>query len=368
MVGKVGQGGMGMNHLSAAPSSAPGSGVDLAAMGVEMDTTVQKTKTDSASPTEPQFGKVWNQIQAQYGAKAEKPREVKKQLGKDDFLRLMIMQMKYQDPSKPFEMDKMGAEMAQLSSMEQLQNLNQTMKQMLTRDQPMERMAMTSMIGKTVTVDRDRFPFTEGSSQPIKFNLPMDASRVTLTIVDQSGSPVVETDLGPQRKGEGGYLWDGKKANSLPAKSGNYTYRISAADASGNPMKVGNAANVRVVGVSFEGQKPVMLVGDPNSPDKVFMENVVRIIDHSGSTSALIPGAQSLAGAIAPAAQSAAPAAAQAQKNPGTELGNFFTFKKGVGSQPLDTAQLSAEDKGALTGYQPQATGFPNGLNSADTE
>jgi flagellar hook assembly protein FlgD len=186
-------------------------------------------------------------------------------------------------------MDKMGAEMAQLSSMEQLQNLNQTMKQMLTRDQPMERMAMTSMIGKTVTVDRDRFPFTEGSSQPIKFNLPMDASRVTLTIVDQSGSPVVETDLGPQRKGEGGYLWDGKKANSLPAKSGNYTYRISAADASGNPMKVGNAANVRVVGVSFEGQKPVMLVGDPNSPDKVFMENVVRIIDHSGSTSALIP-------------------------------------------------------------------------------
>ena len=93
--------------------------------GIEVGSSVKVgSRDDSASSTEPRFGEVWKKIQAQYGGQAEKPREVKKTLGKDDFLRLMVMQMKYQDPSKPFEMDKMGAEMAQLSSMEQLQNLN----------------------------------------------------------------------------------------------------------------------------------------------------------------------------------------------------------------------------------------------------
>ena len=371
MLGKVGQGG---TPKMSAPTDAGGAnGFDLAGRGVEVGTSVKVGNAEgTASSTEPKFGDVWNKIQAQYGGKAEKPREVKKTLGKDDFLRLMITQMKFQDPSKPFEMDKMGAEMAQLSSMEQLQNLNQTMKALANRDQPLERMAMTGLIGKMVSVDRQRFPHTEGESHALKFDLPRDASKVSVTILDQQGSPLIEKELGPQKKGEGVFTWDGLKANTTAAKAGSYLYKVKAFDGGGQEINLSQAANVRVVGVSFEGQKPVLLVGNAASPEKVMMENSSRIVDDGGMSSpaAMIPGARSLAQASAvPSAPSASPAPAA----------NFFSFKKGEGSKPLDQSSLSPEAAQAVAAHSAQQStdiqegtaqeagqGFPNGLNSKE--
>ena len=48
-------------------------------------------------------------------------------LGKDDFLKLMIMQMQHQDPLNPMDNEQMLSQMAQFSSLEQMTNLNSTM-------------------------------------------------------------------------------------------------------------------------------------------------------------------------------------------------------------------------------------------------
>ncbi len=380
MLGKVGQGGSPMMNAPKAGDSMA-NGMDFQKTGIEVGTSVKVGSPDGSAPsTEPKFSDVWKNLQAQFGAKAEKPREIKKTLGKDDFLKLMITQMKYQDPQKPFEMEKMGAEMAQLSSMEQLQNLNQTMKQFANRDQPVERMAMTGMIGKLVSVDRARFPHTEGESNALKFGLPADAARVSVTVIDGMGAPLIEQDLGPQKKGEQTWVWDGRKANTLPAKSGNYTYQVKAFDSAGAEIKIPNSGSGRVVGVSFEGQKPVLLVGDSANPEKVFMENISRVVDDGGlaSASASIPGARSLSSAVA--GGSAPSAAQQASPPPASPPpGNFFQFTKGEGSKALDAASLSAEDQKAIASFRAQAManlqretaadagqGFPNGLNSKE--
>lgn len=359
MIGKVGQGGVPrMRPPEAGDSMANGASFENS--GIEVGSSVKVgSRDDSASSTEPRFGDVWKKIQAQYGGQAEKPREVKKTLGKDDFLRLMVMQMKYQDPSKPFEMDKMGAEMAQLSSMEQLQNLNQTMKQLAGRDQPVERMAMTGMIGRVVTVDQGRFPHVEGRENLLKFDLPADAEKVVVTIADETGAALVQHELGAQKKGEAAFTWDGSKANTLPAKSGNYAFAVTAVDGSGREIKVSTSGSARVVGVSFEGQKPVLLVGDPANPGKVFMENVSRIVDDGASAASAIPGARPLSSAVASSAGAAAPSG-----------GRFFSFTQGEGSKPMDAAALSGEDARAIQAFQAQAAdtgqGFPNGLESEE--
>lgn len=56
----------------------------------------------------------------------EKERKTGSSLDKDDFLQLLVAQMKYQDPLEPETNTEYVAQLAQFSELEQMQNLNQT--------------------------------------------------------------------------------------------------------------------------------------------------------------------------------------------------------------------------------------------------
>ena len=383
--------------------------------GVGINASVNQGKPVVDDQTAAKFGDVWKKIQAEYGAKAEKPREVKKSLGKDDFMRLMIHQMKNQDPTSPFKAEQMAQQMAQYASVEQLSNMNAQIGKLTTANQPLERLAMTGLIGKTVTVSKERFVYTQGQNQELNYSLPKTASSVKVTVVSATGEPIFSKDLGPQKQGSNTFVWDGLQGNTMAAKTGNYTYKITAQDESGSPMQLPTTAQSRVVGVSFDGAEPVLLVGDPASPDKIPMSSVSRIADEE---SVLIPGARSLASVTAPAAPSA-----QSVANPSTPMNMagvsplgaeaiaeqaragaptdphaaaldlyhkktadrsgetpraatsdraFFTFEKGKGSKNLDPSQLPPEQRAALMRNAQQAygeadsqKGFPNGINES---
>ncbi len=386
------QGISGMNTKGAAAlqAGAPAQAPEPLETGGGVGGLLNTSKDAKEAQTEAQFGDLWKQIQTRYGARPDKPREIKKALGKDDFLRIMITQMKNQDPTSPFKAEEMATQMAQFASVEQLQNLNQSVGKMANNHQPLERLAMTNLIGKTVTIDRERFVHNENEASTLGYGLERDAKSVKLKIMSEQGETILEKDLGAQKAGDQKFAWDGAKTSGMPVKSGNFIFKVEAEDGGGKPIVMNTKGQSKVVGVAFEGPEGVLLVGDVNSPQKVTMRNVIRI--DSNGEAAGIPGARSMAdalqaqgiGAAAPAGEATpqGSVAAVAPKKSGLN-GNWAAFEPGVGSRNLDPSS-NAEARKALEAYEAAKgtdgknfttenseksaeKGFPSGLSSDDT-
>lgn len=71
-------------------------------------------------------------------------------LGKDDFLKILITQLQYQDPTNPVDDKEFIAQMAQFSSLEQMQNMTKAMEDLLASQHETQLMAYTSFVGQTV--------------------------------------------------------------------------------------------------------------------------------------------------------------------------------------------------------------------------
>lgn len=229
-------------------------------------------------PSQQQVGNVWKDFQARYGEKPKEARVIKKQLDKDDFLKIMITQMKNQDPTKPFDAEKLATEVAQITGVEQLQNVNRNIEKLGQAQRPMEKLAMANLIGTKILVDRNRFQYEAGTNQVLSFELPEAAKSVKASIVDvESGQVVATKELGPQEKGPVSFGWDGKKDNGIANKSGHYMMRVEAANEGGKPLQTNFQRSVQVVGVGFDRNEPMFLVGDMRNPEKIGMSSVVRI-------------------------------------------------------------------------------------------
>ncbi len=77
-----------------------------------------------------------------------------KELDKDAFLKLLVTQLKYQDPMKPLEDKEFIVQMAQFSSIEQLQNLSIAMDKFAELQGRNTLMSQaTGLLGRTVTVN-----------------------------------------------------------------------------------------------------------------------------------------------------------------------------------------------------------------------
>ena len=94
-------------------------------------------------------------------------------LGKDDFLHLLTVQLRYQDPLNPMENTEFIAQMAQFSSLEQLQNMNQSLEKSQGSEAELhaafKNNLVTSLVGKSVEVPdagafEDAYPVQSNAS------------------------------------------------------------------------------------------------------------------------------------------------------------------------------------------------------------
>ncbi len=242
---------------------------------------INTLKPSQAPGHDAEKGEVLKKIMNQYGTPEEKQRDAVKKLGKDEFFKIMITQIQHQDPLKPYQNEDMAAQMAQFTSLEQMMNVNSNLEKLTQSQMPLHQLGATNLIGKQVTTDSSRLAHEEGRHSDLKFNLPVDAAKVRVALLNDKGEVVRELEQENLSKGDVSIPWDGKRSNNLPVPSGTYFFRAIAETEQGKNISVSTQSSQVVSGISFDGKELVLLTGDPQSPGKVLLKNVSKIVDLS---------------------------------------------------------------------------------------
>lgn len=186
-------------------------------------------------------------------AGSQAPSSAKKSLGKDDFMKLLLTQLKTQDPLKPMDSQDFGSQLAQFSSLEQMTNVNENLKLLQGTQSALSSSSSINLIGKKVNAQGNTFQLKQGTAQNLGYSLDKDAESVAIDIFDAKGAKVRSIASGSQAAGVNAYSWDGKDDTGSALPDGTYTFSVTARDAKNNTVNTTTYTNGLVTEVIFEG-------------------------------------------------------------------------------------------------------------------
>ncbi len=182
-----------------------------------------------------------------------------KALGRDAFLKLLVAQLRHQDPLKPQDDSAFVAELAQFSSLEQTMGINDRLDLLSAQNQGLQNSQVVALVGKEATV-RGSLVTSDGSGIgiPVSFKLDGATDKTTVTIVDQSGRTVRTLDLGAKGSGLTRVTWDGRDDAGNVQPAGTYKVTVQAASAAGAAVAVSQETKGLIQAVSFDKGYPVL--------------------------------------------------------------------------------------------------------------
>ncbi len=194
-------------------------------------------------------------------------------LGKDDFLNLLITQLQNQDPLNPTDSTEFTAQLAQFSSLEQLNNVNTNLEQLQNFQASANNSQVVSLLGKEITTNGNFLQLTDGGPVGFDLSLSGDAATVVSSVYDSSGGFVKSFESQNMAAGQHTLFWDGTGKDGNPVADGSYTVEILAADADGHDIKTETFFTGTVDKVTFENNTPFLISGD----QKIAVGDVIKV-------------------------------------------------------------------------------------------
>jgi flagellar basal-body rod modification protein FlgD len=162
----------------------------------------------------------------QYQLKSAAP--ASKELGKNEFLNLLVAQLNNQDPLSPQENGAFIAQLAQFSQVEGIGKLNTSMESLVSGYQSSQALQASSMVGRKVIVPTDRAVVDTKETFKASLTLPVSSSNVYVNVYDNTGASVSRVNLGAQAAGNVSFMWDGKDASGNLLPPGAYKFEAQA--------------------------------------------------------------------------------------------------------------------------------------------
>ncbi len=150
------------------------------------------------------------------------------QLAQEDFLELMIAQLRNQDPTKPQDADALFGQLTGFATVDGIERMDNSMQAMLRNLGAGQALGAASLIDRAVLVPSDVGYLDEGGTIEGTIAVPLPADSLTVRIVGPSGATVREMNLGRQAGGEVEFSWDGLDEDGEALPPGEYGIEVEA--------------------------------------------------------------------------------------------------------------------------------------------
>jgi flagellar basal-body rod modification protein FlgD len=172
-------------------------------------------------------------------------------LGGTDFLTLMLAQLKNQDPTNPADSNTFLTQLAQLSQVQGITQLNTSFSTLSSSLSSSQALQASSLLGHQALVTSTKANLAANGTVTGAVKVPQTTSQVLLTIKDASGVLVRQINLGAQSTGLASFSWDGKAGDGTQAPAGTYTLSAQYAGATSGSTAATTLVNGTVESVSM---------------------------------------------------------------------------------------------------------------------
>jgi flagellar basal-body rod modification protein FlgD len=193
------------------------------------------------------------------------------QLGRDQFLTLLVTQLRNQDPLSPMQPYEFAAQLAQFSSVEQLTQLNDEMAHQSDSVDLATLIGKTNfgagLLGRKVLAEGNQVTVTSSGPGSVKIDVGTGGGKGKLVVKDSTGHEVATRELGT--------LEAGRQTVTLPTDlaPGAYTYEVTVTGAQDASVPVTTYTEGIVDGVSFKNGQIMLRIGGRD----VQLESVAEI-------------------------------------------------------------------------------------------
>ena len=180
-------------------------------------------------------------------------------IGKDQFLQMLVAQLKNQDPMSPMQSNEFAAQLAQFTSVEQLIQLNGSVNSQSEAVQIATLAGQAalgaSLIGRQVVAEGNQVSIPADGKASVRIDVGGTGGTATLTLKDSSGKTVATRDLGA--------IASGQQTVALPTDlpPGDYHYDITIKDSTNAAVSVLTYTTGVVNAVEFNSGQILLRLG-----------------------------------------------------------------------------------------------------------
>ncbi|AOY87934.1 flagellar biosynthesis protein FlgD [Marinobacter salinus] len=172
------------------------------------------------------------------------------ELGRNEFMELMLAQLKNQNPLEPQDNGEFISQLAQFSSLEEMQKLSGTVDDVVGQFRSTQALQASAMVGKTVLAPSGVGILGAEGEISGTIEVPASTGGLRVSVQSQSGELVRQLDLGSRPAGVQSFSWDGQDGNGNPLPQGPYKI-VAEASYPGGPQQLATMVSANVDSVSL---------------------------------------------------------------------------------------------------------------------